>query len=534
MKLLYLFTFYVFAAVSASAQTSFIFNNIDVYPTGNANVNNIVATGGRLFFRATDNSGDGVFVSNGTFAGTTPILLSDGTRVDAPIGELKGKIIFASTNKTGNNYLYSSDGTQAGTTVITQLATNFKPQKYFSWNNKLYIFNGDKLFCTDGTAGNLTAITNSAGDTLGVARYQNALGLNNDVYFIADTANAGLWKTDGTAAGTVRVWNTGTQYSWPIDLTLTALNNEVYFFAVDTGGNYQLAKTDGTAIGSSVVHKFKRSERYSGEATPTAFKGKLYYVINKYMIGNELWSTDGSTYATAMVKDIRKGSASGLSRSVLFIYKDNLYFQATDSTNSMDIYTTDGTDTGTKKITSLVTPNQTLWIQSVIPFKDRLIFWAYDSNNTGSGIFVSDLTPSGTTKLIPPNATNGNPISGFLAKSFIFFEPDSAVYFVADYIGKGYELWSVKEVNTSSILPVDKHGDITLYPNPAHHNFTIKTTTAFKTGSVTLTDVTGRIVKTEKLYNNQQTISLQGIAPGMYMADVWLDDKRSTQKLIIE
>jgi LEA14-like dessication related protein len=75
---------------------------------------------------------------------------------------------------------------------------------------------------------------------------------------------------------------------------------------------------------------------------------------------------------------------------------------------------------------------------------------------------------------------------------------------------------------------------ITLYPNPAHHNFTLKASTAFKAGSVTLTEVTGRVVKTEKLYNNEQTISLHGIAPGMYMADVWLDDKHSTQKLIVE
>lgn len=533
MKLLYLFTFYAFAAVSASAQTSFIFNNIDVYPTGNANVNNIVATGGRLFFRATDNIGDGAFVSNGTFAGTTPMLLPDGTRVDAPLGELKGKVIFASADKTGNNYLYSSDGTQAGTTVITQLATNFKPQKYFSWNNKLYIFNGDKLFCTDGTAGNLTAITNSNGDTLGVARYQNTLGLNNDMYFIADTANAGLWKTDGTTTGTVRVWNTNTQYSWPIDLTLTVLNNVVYFFAVDTGGIYQLAKTDGTTTGSSVVHKFKRSERYSGDANPTAFNGKLYYAINKYMVGNELWSTDATTYATAMVKDIRPGSGSGLSKSVLFTYKDKLYFEATDSIPSTYIYTTDGTDTGTQKVISLVNPNQWQWLRNIIAYKDRLIFSAIDSNGSSNGIFISDGTQAGTTKLIPPNATNKYPIAGG-ATPLVFFTADSAVYFVADYIGKGYELWSVKEVNTSSILPVEGHNDITIYPNPAYHNFTIKTTTPFTAGSITLTDVTGRIVKTEKLYNNQQSISLQGIAPGIYMADIWLDDKRSTQKLLVE
>jgi ELWxxDGT repeat protein len=283
-----------------------------------------------------------------------------------------------------------------------------------------------------------------------------------------------------------------------------------------------------------MVHKFKHSENYSGEATPTAFKGKLYYAINKYLKGNELWSTDGTTYATSMVKDIKPGSGSGLSRSVLFIYKDKLYFEATDSTLSRDIYTTDGTDTGTKKITLLVNPNQTLWIKNVIPFKDRLIFWAYDSNNTGSGIFVTDLTPSGTTKLIPPNATNSNPLSGALGKSFVFFEPDSAVYFPATYTYNSEELWSVREVNTTTIAAIPHTADITLYPNPAHHNFTIKTTTAFKAGSVTLTDVTGRIIKTEKLYNNEQTISLQGIAPGIYMADVWLDDKRSTQKIVVE
>ena len=163
-------------------------------------------------------------------------------------------------------------------------------------------------------------ITNSNGDTLGVASYQNTLGLNNDMYFIADTANAGLWKTDGTAAGTVRVWNTNTQYSWPIDLTLTTLNNEVYFFAVDTGGIYQLAKTDGTTTGSNVVHKFK----------PVSY-----------------------THLDVYKRQVPGAASSNPNR--YYAYKDKLYFIAGLTSNNFQLYITDGTDTGTRLI-SPITP----------------------------------------------------------------------------------------------------------------------------------------------------------------------------------
>jgi ELWxxDGT repeat protein len=84
---------------------------------------------------------------------------------------------------------------------------------------------------------------------------ENFINFNNTLYFTADDATNGteLWKSDGTAAGTVLLKdiNPGTNSSDPRNFF--NFNNTLYFTARDATNGYELWKSDGTAAGTVLV-----------------------------------------------------------------------------------------------------------------------------------------------------------------------------------------------------------------------------------------------------------------------------------------
>ena len=175
-------------------------------------------------------------------------------------------------------------------------------------------------------------VKNIAGSGSSNPTHLTAVG--NTLYFRASDGTNGieLWKSDGTASGTVMVKdiNSGSSNSGPDYLTV--IGNTLYFRADDGTNGVELWKSDGTESGTVMV---KNINSGSGSSIPTyltAVGNTLYFRAFDGTNGIELWKSDGTASGTAMVQDIYSGSSSS-GPAYLTAIGNTLYFSADDGTN---------------------------------------------------------------------------------------------------------------------------------------------------------------------------------------------------------
>jgi ELWxxDGT repeat protein len=183
-------------------------------------------------------------------------------------------MIFEGTDAAGNNGLWVTDGTAAGTHELTGISgafagglfggrTGFSPD--FTAFKDEFLFSGLDaagdigLWVTNGTAAGtheLTGISGASAGGLFSGYFPDFTVFKGEVLFsgIDAAGNYGLWVTDGTAAGTHEL--TGISGASPVGLfyglnaDLAVLNNEVLFAGQDAANQVGLWVTDGTAAGT--------------------------------------------------------------------------------------------------------------------------------------------------------------------------------------------------------------------------------------------------------------------------------------------
>ncbi len=137
-----------------------------------------------------------------------------------------------------------------------------------------------------------------------LTRFQSA------TWFVArepGTSERGLWRTDGTPAGTVRVLDGGE----PRNLkAFGTANSERLMFQAGDGFGVELWLSDGTTAGTS---RFADLFPGGGSSIPTLFtehQGALYFFAFIGHSNQALWRTDGTTTGTQLVGDLGPGSST--------------------------------------------------------------------------------------------------------------------------------------------------------------------------------------------------------------------------------
>jgi ELWxxDGT repeat protein len=190
--------------------------------------------------------------------------------------------------------------------------------------------------------------------------------MGETLFFYANDAVNGLelWKSNGNAPGTVLVKDinpgAGTSIASPVR-PMVAMNGNLYFAANDGTHGEELWKSDGTAAGTVMVKDINDTAfqaagpmGLTSVGVPGSSLQTLFFIARDEAHGVELWKTDGTAAGTALVKDINPGFTSSLGS--LTNVNGTLFFTAVaGALTHPEVWRSDGTSAGTIQLTSFAT-----------------------------------------------------------------------------------------------------------------------------------------------------------------------------------
>jgi ELWxxDGT repeat protein len=291
--------------------------------------------------------------------------------------------------------------------------------------------------------------------------------VNGTVFFTADDGTNGteLWKSDGTAGGTVMMdpagggINPGIQNSDPHDLT--NVNGILYFAAHDGTNGVELWRSDGTSAGTTMVEDSVVPDGGinpgPGDSSPsniTNVNGTVFFAAYDGTNGQELWKTDGTQAGTQMIAPVAGGINPGsASANPNFITNVNgaVFFTANNGTDGQELWKSDGTGGGTTMVFPAPGINPTAGIGSG-PYSltnvNGTVFFGADDGANGTELWKSDGTAAGTTMAplagIKPGAGTSDPDWLTNVNGTLFFTAFDASY--------GNELWKSDGTNAGTTM----------------------------------------------------------------------------------
>jgi ELWxxDGT repeat protein len=247
-----------------------------------------VTAGGKLYFQMYTDHGYELWVSDGSAAGTHEVIdlfpgttsgIANGGANPVPMIEYNGKVYFQGITSFSDGGLYSSDGSSAGTTLVKG-SPGFDPKFFTVYNNELYFQASSGLWKTDGTTAGTVNINN--------------IGFNSDVRIFQNkmyySVGSSMYQSDGTAPGTV-VFKDSVG-------VITGMNNDYFLarymrtFSVAPYYEYYYWRSDGTAAGTLRV-------------ADSLITASSFVVLNNKMYsagtGTALWESDGTDAGTRKV-----------------------------------------------------------------------------------------------------------------------------------------------------------------------------------------------------------------------------------------
>ncbi|MEQ1749755.1 MAG: ELWxxDGT repeat protein, partial [Prosthecobacter sp.] len=391
---------------------------------------NPVRIGSTLYFMMGD---DELWKTNGiNDAGTVRVhRFRSGTQGSAPqkFTQLaNGKAVFAASSVSQGNEPWITDGTPAGTVLLGDLVVGTdgsEPMDFTAGTGSQFFFTaeltpGDReVHFNNGTTNALLQVNAS-----GSAVPENLFFNNGTLYFSARTndTNAEIWKSDGTALGTVLLKDLNTNDSGDINVgsypgQFAAIGNTVYFAATNNFTGRELYKTDGTSVGTvrvkdiSVVGSNSSNPEEFVVMPATGTLRSLYFIAtgsgngstNAQNTGRELWKSDGTDAGTVVVKNILAGDLSAIDESrpsYLTVVGTTLFFVADDGINGRELWKSDGTALGTVLVKNIAAGSTSSVPNSSDPTDLRSaggkLFFLANDGVSGRELWVSNGTAAGT------------------------------------------------------------------------------------------------------------------------------------------
>ncbi len=396
---------------------------LDIHPTGSSEPRGLTVVGTRLWFSAANAAGREPWSTDGTGAGTRMVKdINSSTHPSMTpfVGgftDVYGEPHFITADPVG---LWRTDGSTGGTRQLAAFPIGAASGPAVSALGQLFCpMSGDLWRYDDPPLGPTR---------LARVSLQAAIELDDAVLFrgrgfVSSVPNDGLWRTDGTPAGTWAINIPGIVNSRPRGFM--RIPGGAAFFTQRLRGNGpdyipELWRSDGTQTGTSRILAGQAGQVVFGNPEPMGV-GRYLFVAHTSK-QHLLWSTDGSIAGTHLIKTL---AVAVPELTVLAGGSNRGGFLFVQQQNRTELWFTDGTATGTILLqqgpggfdgpSSLATA-----------LGDRLVY-RFGTAKAGQELHVSDGTVAGTGLLkdLAPGVDSSSP-HRFLRVGSRY------VYFVAD------------------------------------------------------------------------------------------------------
>ena len=520
MKRILQFSLFMMISVCSFGQQAMLLKNINPGSAGSFDFGTDVPMfeyKGRLYFVA-NSAGFGIELW--VYDGEKTELFKDinpGTNsadVDF-IFQVGDKMIFAANDGVHGYEFWVSDGTPENTKLMIDLlpgAENglskccftYGSRYYHVFNNELY-FNGYRpnfgirFFKTNGTAEGtveLAALNGNQRNASGFLEWKGAL------YF--EVGFEGLWKTDGTPAGTVQIKNENNPGGDNFEPSyLTDMGN---YILMNSGYNEDIWISDGTTAGTKFVKKMFYSAAQNNVGHHFfRYGNKAYFPGSNPAFNTEMWRTDGTESGTIQVSEIETASNPFIpaypKRRVAM--KNKIYYLGGKEELGSQIYLIDPISDKTELLINLKQKiDGQVYFQTDLVTNGKHIFFvagrAFDRE-----LWYSDGTEAGTYEV--KISSNGESTPERLT-----FYKDKLFFFANGNNNVGYE---PHILNLNTLLSSSE--DIVLnenffFPNPVFDNLNL--TIENTINKVEIFDITGRL---EAVYHDSKNLDLSWLHTGV-------------------
>jgi ELWxxDGT repeat protein len=317
----------------------------------------LTAVGETLFYTLCQTS-DGCELwrarASGGVARVKDIVPGSGSSSPTQLAAVSDKLFFSAYHPDTGRELWKSDGTEAGTVLVKDIGPgnccSGNPMQLTDVGGTL-LYNGAtdgsslypdrELWKSDGTAAGTVQVKNDAYSYLSlfITETEAAGGL---LFYSAYPENScctydrELYRSDGTTLGTGRVRDIWIGESGSNPQYLTAVGGKVFFTASELGNPNQLFMSDGTAAGTKRLNQVT-PDVASSPSNLARVGDSLFFQGNRAPFGVELWQTDGTAEGTALAQDVLAGTPSSYPGS-LTVSGHRLFFVASDLSNHRELW----------------------------------------------------------------------------------------------------------------------------------------------------------------------------------------------------
>ena len=394
---------------------------------GDLNITDLTDVGSKLYFT----SGRGgeltqLWASDGTASGTnqlskfelTAATPSEDIEIQGPLIPIGSNVYFRRVSgyqaiNQDSLEFWRSDGTIAGTKKIDETNISGLNLSHLGTSGSKIYFAGHGgsnnpsnfslyLYAFGGPTEQTPLLLNLEAEQLQGVSIDNFSPDGPGAYFTTYTklanGNYALWHTDGTPAGTKKIYSFDDRID-PLYRSFLVSNGKL-FFSADDGIHGLEPWVSGSLPGSTHVLKNISDTGSSNADNFVTFKGKTFFVATDDIHGTSIWRTNGTEKGTVFFKQIPARS--------FFVFGSKLLF-ISGTANGDQWWASDGTSKGTAPFTNFTSQSRYFpLLKDIKVMGDKFYFgdlnglWSSNgkSMNLVTATQVNELTKFGKSLLV--------------------------------------------------------------------------------------------------------------------------------------